>query len=200
ALMLVLLAISPTIANQINESRLANSENKRVEILKSPKSSDLERANAIQWLLTNKRVVNFDGNLRAARFSGGEPDEARFIAAQLDDVRFTKTDLPSAVFSLAKLRNVQFVDTKLKFARFDEGTLEDTEFSRGTLYRSIFDRAVFCGGVQFTDTDVRLASFRDVVFVNNQLPRFTGTAWWLATGWSMDEINQLRRQSAGDIY
>src|SRR5262249_23766754 len=84
--------------------------------------------------------------------------------------------------------------------RFDGATIANTTFSNVGLYRSIFDRALFCGEVKFSLSDVRLASFRSVSFDGGRVPQFEGTAWWLAVGWSMQQIQTLAARSSGVNY
>src|SRR5262249_8901427 len=57
-----------------------------------------------------------------------------------------------------------------------------------------------CQQVQFTMSDGRSASFRSVTFGDSHIPQFNGTAWWLAVGWSMGQVQSLAAQSSGVNY
>ena len=76
--------------------------------------------------------------------------------------------------------------------------LKKTTFSRTDLRLSTFDRALFCGDVTFVVSNLGGASFRNVKF--GQIPKFVGTAWWLAVGWSIDDVKMLAKQSADVDY
>ena len=74
-------------------------------------------------------------------------------------------------------------------ARFDEAVIAKTDFSGANLYRAIFDHAQFNDVNDFSNADLRSASFRDVA-INGDLI-FTGTAWWLAFGWTLPQIEKF---------
>jgi len=78
--------------------------------------------------------------------------------------------------------------------------IANTTFANARLYRSLFDRALFCGEVKFLLSDVRSASFRSVSFDGGRVPQFDGTAWWLAVGWSMQQIQTLAARPSGVDY
>jgi Pentapeptide repeats (9 copies) len=60
------------------------------------------------------------------------------------------------------------------------------------LYRAIFDHAQFNEKNDFSNADLRSASFRDVE-INGNL-NFTDTAWWLALGWTLPQIEKFAAQ------
>lgn len=181
--------------------------NARAEQANTALKADQPRASkiaALEFLLKNRRPVDFTGGKleRAAdptrdraNVDDVESTGSRFIGARLYDFNVTRSRLPYTVFSQATLVNGTFSDTELELARFDGAVLENVSYSKTKLYRAIFDRALFCAGVKFTITDVRSASFRGVTFAGDEAPQFVGTAWWLAVGWSMDQIKKLADKS-----
>jgi tetratricopeptide (TPR) repeat protein len=118
----------------------------------------------------------------------------------LNNVTFEGSSLPNAAFSQSAIVGSKFDNTSLELSRFDGAMIADTSFSNVNLRRSIFDRALFCQNVQFSESDVRSASFRYVTFDAGHVPQFNGTAWWLAVGWSMQQVQSLAPQSADLNY
>ena len=100
----------------------------------------------------------------------------------------------------AEIVGSKFDNTSLELSRFDGAMIADTSFSNVNLRRSILDRALFCQKVQFSMSDVRSASFRYVTFDRGHVPQFNGTAWWLAVGWSRQQVQSLAAQSSNVNY
>jgi len=170
-------------------------------ILKSTTASASEKAEAIRGLARNDLSLDLTNTtLDDVAVNGIEAQGAKFIQAQLNNVRFERSSLPNAAFSQSAIVGSKFDKTSLELSRFDGAMIADTSFSNANLYRSIFDRALFCQSVQFSISDVRSASFRYVTFDGGHVPQFNGTAWWLAVGWSMQQIQSLAAQSSGVNY
>ncbi len=169
--------------------------------LKSTTASGSEKAEAIRGLATNGLSLDLTKTtLDDVAVNGIKAQGAKFILAQLNNVRFERSELPNAAFSQSVIGGGKFDKTKLELSRFDGAMIADTTFSNANLYRSIFDRALFCRGVQFSLSDVRSASFLYVTFDGGHVPQFNGTAWWLALGWSMQQVQSLADQSSGVNY
>jgi tetratricopeptide (TPR) repeat protein len=170
-------------------------------ILKSTTASASEKAEAIRELAKNDLSVDLTNTtLDDVTVNGIEAQGAKFIQAHLNNVRFERSHLSNAAFSQSAIVGGKFDKTSLELSRFDGAMIADTSFSNANLYRSIFDRALFCQSVQFSISDVRSASFRYVTFDGGHVPQFNGTAWWLAVGWSMQQIQSLAAQSSGVNY
>jgi tetratricopeptide (TPR) repeat protein len=173
-------------------------------ILSSPTASASEKAQAIQGLarnglpldLTNVTLDDVALNGIDARTS----EFIKFIGAHMNNVSVESSLLPNAVFSQSQIVGGKVFNTSLEFSRFDEAMIANTTFANAGLYRSLFDRALFCGEVKFLLSDVRSASFRSVSFDGGRLPQFDGTAWWLAVGWSMQQIQTLADRPSGIDY
>ncbi len=170
-------------------------------ILKSPTASASEKAAAIRGLATSNLSLDLTNTtLDGVAVSCIEAQGAKFIGAHLNNVRFERSSHPNAAFSQSAIVGSKFDKTSLELSRFDGAMIADTTFSNANLYRSIFDRALFCQDVQFSTSDVRSASFRSVTFDGGHVPQFNGTAWWLAVGWSMQQIQGLAARSSGVNY
>jgi tetratricopeptide (TPR) repeat protein len=170
-------------------------------ILKSPTASASEKAEAIRGLARNDLSLDLSNTtLDDVAVNGIDAQGAKFIWARLNNVRFERSNLPNAAFSQSEIVGGKFDKTSLELSRFDGAMIADTSFSNANLYRSIFDRALFCRNVQFSMSDVRSASFRYVTFDGGHVPQFNGTAWWLAVGWSMQQVQSLAAQSSGVSY
>ena len=117
------------------------------------------------------------------------PAIAEFFKSAIFRVNLAGATLPYASFSQCKIYDVQFPDADLSSARFDEAVITKTDFSGANLYRAIFDHAQFNDVNDFSNADLRSASFRDVA-INGDLI-FTGTAWWLAFGWTLPQIEKF---------
>jgi hypothetical protein len=117
------------------------------------------------------------------------PAIAEFFRSGFLDVNLAGATLPHASFSQCKIVDVHFPGAELSSARFDEAVIAETDFSGAVLYRAIFDHAQFNGNNDFSNADLRSASFRDVA-INGEL-NFTNSAWWLAFGWTLPQIERF---------
>jgi tetratricopeptide (TPR) repeat protein len=172
--------------------------------LRSPTATASQKAEAIRGLARSGLPLDLtDVTLDDVAVNGIDARRSefiRFIGAHLNNVTVESSLLPNAAFSQSVIVGGKFDKTSLEVSRFDEATIADTTFSNAGLYRSLFDRALFCGEVKFSSSDVRLASFRSVSFDGGRVPQFDGTAWWLAVGWSMQQIQTLAARSSGVDY
>jgi Novel STAND NTPase 1/Pentapeptide repeats (9 copies) len=169
--------------------------------LKSTTSSGSEKAAAIRGLATNGLPIDLTrATLNDVVVNGIQAQGAKFIWAHLTKVRFESSNLSNAAFSQSEIVASSFDKTSLELSRFDGAMIADTSFSNADLYRTIFDRALFCQNVNFSMSDVRSASFQSVTFNGGHVPQFDGTAWWLAVGWSMQQIQSLAARPPGVNY
>ncbi|OCK59155.1 pentapeptide repeat-containing protein [Bradyrhizobium sp. LMTR 3] len=155
---------------------------------------DPRREEAIRTLALYGKPLRFQShnlkNLDLNRIYAGSkpPAIAEFFKSAIFRVNFTSATLPYASFSQNYIRDVKFRGANLTAARFDQAVITQTDFSGATLYRAIFDNAQF-DDVNFSNTDLRSTSFRNVG-INGELT-FTGTAWWLAFGWTLPQFEKL---------
>jgi len=169
------------------------------EILQSSTANSKKKAEGFRWLTANNQTLNLTAaTLADVDVTGIESIGSQFVKAQLTNMTFAKAKLPWADFSQSKIVQGNFAGATLTSSRFDGAVIAATSFSSANLYRSIFDRALFCQGVTFSMTNVRSASFRNVIFDGGHAPRFDRTAWWVAVGWSMTQFEQLRKQTEDD--
>ena len=172
--------------------------------LRSPTASASEKAEAIRGLARNGLPLDLDNTtLDDVAVNGIDAQRSqviKFIRARLNNVTFERSLLSNAAFSQSVIVGGKFDKTLLELSRFDGAIIADTTFSNANLYRSIFDRAVFCREVKFSMSDVRSASFRSVTFDGGRVPQFNGTAWWLAVGWSIQQVQSLAALSSNVNY
>jgi uncharacterized protein YjbI with pentapeptide repeats len=124
------------------------------------------------------------------------PAIADFFQSAIVKVDFAGANLTYASFSQSRIGDVKFTNAELSSARFDDAVITKTDFSGAILYRAMFDRAQFNGINNFSNTDLRSASFRDVAINGNLI--FTDTAWWLAFGWTLPQMEKFAAQY-GDL-
>jgi Pentapeptide repeats (9 copies) len=108
-----------------------------------------------------------------------------------DEKDLSKIYGSSAVFRNAKLRAVKFDGAALIGASFSGSTISQSSFKGAFLNRANFDIVRLCEDSDFTDADVREASFRRATFFREHIPKFEGSPWWLASGWGFEQISLL---------
>ena len=114
---------------------------------------------------------------------------ANFFRAIIQGVRFPQAKLAEARFSESTISDSSFAHANLELARFDGATIQRTDFNYSRLWRSIFDEAKL-ENVKFTGADIRSASFRGISLENDKID-FTDAPWWLAIGWTLDDLSLL---------
>lgn len=168
------------------------------EIVGSTASGVQEKAKAIKLLVSYGEPLR----LQAIVLNGadGEVDLRRqesrapvFERAKLTNVRFDNAKLPQASFTRSTIVGSHFESAILERARFDDSNILSSSFFGANLRSSTFDGAILCK-VDFSLADVRSASFRDVKFDDLEIPDFKGTAWWLASGWSMSQVDLFAKK------
>lgn len=182
----------------------------------APESTNELRITSLRTLLQKKDLLRFQFDNRrrtdeqfvrfvertlrgpGADFADFRSTGVQFTGSTFEQVKFSKASLPLASFTQATLNDVVFSEVELSRSRFDDTVLQKTTFAQSQLQQSTFDRAVFCKEVTFLVSNMRDASVRQVRFVEE--PKFVGTAWWLAAGWSIDQAKSLARQSANVDY
>ncbi|WFU70505.1 pentapeptide repeat-containing protein [Bradyrhizobium sp. CB2312] len=154
---------------------------------------------AIQKLAKFGRPIGFqslpleDLDLREMYDRDKSPPIADFVKSAIVRVKFIDATLRYASFSQCKIYDAEFRNAELSSARFDEAVIAQSNFSGAILYRAIFDHAQFNGVNDFSNADLRSASFRNVAIIDGEL-KLAGTAWWLAFGWSLPQIEKFADQ------
>jgi uncharacterized protein YjbI with pentapeptide repeats len=159
-------------------------------------ASDTRRKEeAIRKLAGSGRSLNFqslpleDLDLKKLYDGVKSPVVAEFVKSAIVRVRFAGATLRKASFSQCKVYRVEFPAAELSSARFDGAVITASDFSGAILYRATFDYAQFYGVNNFSNADLRSASFRNIA-INGDLT-FTDTAWWLALGWTLPQIEKF---------
>ena len=186
------LSLSTWVYNEFIFPKRVDESEKQVT---SSATSSQSKADAIIWLANKRRSLNFPSvTLSELNLQKLRVDFPNFANATLSFINLQGASLRGASFRFAKLGGVSFEDANLKSAGFDGATIKSaaykeqtspeaakpkqTSFRGASLVRATFDEAIFCGEVDFSDADVRDASFRNVSMERAKL-NFEGTAWWL---------------------
>jgi uncharacterized protein YjbI with pentapeptide repeats len=114
----------------------------------------------------------------------------QFLNIDFRNVDFDGSNLRRAIFTESKIEDTSFKRSHLEFSRFGSTTIISSDFSNAFLGRAIFDRAQFLQKVDFSGADVEKASFAHVNTGGANLD-FKNSAWWLASGWNLDQIKSL---------
>lgn len=169
-------------------------DNLTIIVKKAADDYNRERAKEIQtsikWLSDNKREIKVaTATLRWMNLAGLYGQRADFTSAKLDVVGLNQANLRDSSFRKGKLSYVDFTGADLGGAAFSEAIIANTDFNGASLIRANFDGVRFCGGVDFSNADVRKASAKNVTF--SFVPKLDGTAWWLMDGLTVQQRNTL---------
>jgi tetratricopeptide (TPR) repeat protein len=123
--------------------------------------------------------------------------EFLFQNSTITRTKFNKSDLSLSSFAGARINDASFVDARLLDANFVGARLTKVNFSNASLAAEdvswLF--ANFMGAtltdVNFSNANVRRVNFSSVE-MNGVI--FKDAAWWLARGWSKEQIVQLEKE------
>jgi hypothetical protein len=165
----------------------------KIDLILNENTSPGAKAAAGRWLASYKKTIKVPtADLRDLDLSDVTAQDSNFESARLERVHFNRSNLRGSSFRKSKLFDVEFVNSELAGVGFDNATaIAGTKFNGASLVRSVFDGVRFCEGVDFTDADVRAASFKNITFSPTQLPIFEGTAWWLMDGLTFEQRGVL---------
>jgi tetratricopeptide (TPR) repeat protein len=121
--------------------------------------------------------------------SGLNTTSPQFLNIGFKHVNFDGSVLRRAIFTESKIEDTSFRNSSLQFARLDSAVIASSDFVDANLSRAIFDRTQFSGKVDFSGADLESASFAYVVTDGSF--DFTNSAWWLASGWNLDQVHAL---------
>jgi hypothetical protein len=161
------------------------------------------KVDAIRWLagVGHEKLDLSDVSLKAKGSTPIDlkglvaPRQWNFKRAELADVDLGKAVLPAAQFTESAIANSHFdQEAKLEDADFARANISDTSFFKSILSRAVFDGAQLCH-VDFSETDVNETSFLAIRY--DDLPNFNNTAWWLASGWTLQQVDSLTKQFGG---
>jgi uncharacterized protein YjbI with pentapeptide repeats len=118
-----------------------------------------------------------------------------FTKSIIDGGRFDGSRIHSAVFDEASISNTTFLRANLQTASFRGAKLTGVDFSGSSLGSEWGDSVDFkdavLSKVNFSGTSMQGTDFSGVMLDQSV---FTGAAWWLAQGWTDDQMKQLERQ------
>ncbi len=126
----------------------------------------------------------------------------RFVTTLLLNMNFgskqEKRDLAYIPFDDSVIMGSHFDNSDLSFTQFLNATLYQTTFSGATLYRAAFDNARLCD-VDFSGANLSLATFWNSTMDKATVVSLGNTAWWLAKGWSADQLHELSKQQPVEL-
>jgi tetratricopeptide (TPR) repeat protein len=164
-------------------------------------SSAEQKSDGIRWLARYDQPVDLpEGlligiDLHGIQFSSRRPPT--FTGAKLERVNAGNAQFPRADFNRSKITQSQFDRANLEFAQFRQAVVKTTSFVEASLSGASFDGAALCGGVNLSRADFNLASFRNIKY--DSPPIVANAAWWLASGWTRDQIEELSHQDRSGI-
>lgn len=159
-----------------------------------------DRVAAIRWLarhqvkpdLSNISLTRDDGNpIDLKKLKG---PQWNFVGAAMRNVDLSEGDLPAAQFSESSIARSHFKKANLEKASFAEARISSTSFSNSKLNNAVFDSAQLCD-VDFSESDLSEVSFRRVRY--DDLPDLRKTAWWLASGWTLEQVDAITKRFGG---
>jgi hypothetical protein len=145
----------------------------------------------IRWLVSTDQPITFVAvEFNDLNLSGISARAPNFDRSKLTRVNFEFSNIDFASFIGSVIDRSSFGSAMMNSANFSGATIDGAQFSDARLSSAMFDRAVL-KNVDFSRADVRNASFRNTKFQGDELPKFRETGWWLATGWSLRQVEQL---------
>jgi uncharacterized protein YjbI with pentapeptide repeats len=115
---------------------------------------------------------------------------AGFALSEFPSVNLSKAVLPNSSFHNSKITESRFEGATLRYSQFRKANIRSTSFARASLNGAVFDEATL-DDVNFAEADLRSASFKDIKLIGLSSHHFSNTAWWLAVGWSSENLAQL---------
>lgn len=119
-----------------------------------------------------------------------------FKDAKIDEGVFSLGTITGADFSGTRISDTKFDSTRLSSVSFRNATLADVDFSDASLSdneNSVLSSVDFLNaklaGVSFKRADLRGVEFSGAQL--NDTVDFTEAQWWMARGWSDDQLKQL---------
>jgi hypothetical protein len=171
--------------------------------LATAKSRDMRietRVQAIRWLArARERVDLSDVSLKANDTIDLKaltaPSKWNFKRAELTNVDLGRAVLPGAQFTESTIVDSHFdKGAQLEDADFTRAKISNTSFFESVLSRVRFDGAQLCH-VDLSETDVNDGSFLNIRY--DDFPNFKRTAWWLASGWTLQQVDALTKRFGG---
>ena len=109
-------------------------------------------------------------------------------------------NLTNVVMSQSAITGSKFSGSNLSSSQFRGSRIANTSFADANLYRVAFDNTALCN-VDFTGASLREATVWSATIDGETAGKLRGTAWWLARGWSKQQIDMLlpETKSASDF-
>lgn len=189
--------IMPWLRN-LHETKIDKEAHDKLNRLQSGTSDANVQSEAVRWLADNGPNRYFAKlRLNDLNLSGLKVNAPNMVSIQLTRVDLSNSELNGAVLINSVIIGSRFDDSSINRARFDQARIQDTTFNDADLTQAVFSRARLCD-VNFANSDVKGASFYNVDFDLDHPPNFLGSAWWLASGWSLAQTEALQKGYGND--
>jgi tetratricopeptide (TPR) repeat protein len=116
--------------------------------------------------------------------------QVNFKGAIVNDTEFVEATLQGGQFDQAQIHSAHFQNSNLILSSFQNATLSQVNFADGNLAGAVFNNAKLIG-VDFSRAYLNYASFLGTTIAAEDLSRFKGSSWWLAKGWTSDQLRKL---------
>lgn len=145
----------------------------------------------IKWLASRRKPLAFTrAYFGPVTLDGIQTTAPFFPLATFINCTLKSATMPYAIFDDSIINGTDFSSANLRFSRFDRSTIRRSSFESADLYRAEFND-VKLNNVSFVNANVAFASFRMKFEAPEDMPNFTGSAWWLAYGWTSDQVDEL---------
>jgi uncharacterized protein YjbI with pentapeptide repeats len=170
----------------------------KLELARSAELSNETRRKSILWLANHHEALDLEDTPLCGFNLGGlsAVPQSSFARSTLEYVDLQSTVLQGVRFMNSTIIGSNFDSANLQNARFDGATISETSFSGANLALSRFYGASL-RDVNFSQADLSGASFQNVSYDSCDLPKFEKTAWWLAIGWSLNQVADFMRNYGG---
>lgn len=176
----------------VSNKKVEETTDSIVQRITDGKASPEAIAEDIRWLGRNGKTINITGvKLKDMDLHELFAPGSNFGTVDFKKVKFNSAILIGSSFRKSIMDEVEFQGAILQKVGFDSATISNTNFSNADLVRASFDGAQICTGVDFSNADVRQTSVKGITFTPELIEKFSGTAWWLMDGLSMDEIGKF---------
>ncbi|MEA2840730.1 MAG: hypothetical protein QOF41_2060 [Methylobacteriaceae bacterium] len=166
----------------------------------------IRQLEALSWLsFYQPWMPPYDLSSTAAELEGVKSPGLRLYAPNFAELSFDGIIWPDAQLEGASFAQSQFSfdgeatpnnleGANLRWAQFRGAQINSTSFFGADLFRAVFDRAKLCH-VDFSNANLRSASFWSVTLDDFTKERLKNTAWWQAIGWPWSIIEQIANET-----
>ena len=186
---------------EIRDLLRLQSTGKQDEKLLADQEGNLFRRVSFYETFGNGKIDLSDLHFKNLDLRGYSFYNLRFIRSDITNLNLARKDIKYIspfVFNDSTIVDSHFDNQDLSFSQFRDSIIRNTHFTGANLYRASFDGAKLCQ-VDFTGASLYLASVWDSRIDDGTLASLRNAAWWLAKGWTRDQINKLAGDGDADL-